>query len=395
MSDPGQRKLATIFSADVASYSAHVELNEEGALSQLAALRSHMDGLIHLHGGRVANTAGDSVIADFQSPVEAVRAAVKIQEAHRKHNETVPRNERLNFRIGINIGYVVLTEKGDLLGHGVNVASRLQSLAEPGGICLSENVEQQISGHISFPVTKIGEHYAKNMQKPIRVFSISSEPESRASYILRRLAANWRRSSIRIATLSVFGLTAATAVYVFSIDNNMIVRDGLVRKVLNTSTLEQALTFFPDHVKGEFGKSTYFILSTPALSFDDGMLVAKQFGGYLASINSREENDFLYQLSLPQIGFWQTEQTDYGPQAGGPVIGLFRSLAQTDPTKGWTWASGEPVTYTNWKIEGPENSAGNQWFVQFRNGRGAAPVNKWDDIGGSRSSFIVEIPLID
>ncbi|WP_192361237.1 adenylate/guanylate cyclase domain-containing protein [Mesorhizobium mediterraneum] len=213
MNDMGQRKLVTILAADVASYSTHVERNEERALAQLAALRTQLDRIIENRGGRIANTAGDSVIAEFQSPVEAVKAAIEIQQAHRLHNENVRPEERLQFRVGINIGDVVVTKDGDLLGNGVNVASRLETFAEPGGICLSENVQQQIDGHISFPVTKIGEHYAKNMLKPIRVYSIADGQRSHASYVGKRVRMLLRRPSTQIGAFGALALGTIAALY--------------------------------------------------------------------------------------------------------------------------------------------------------------------------------------
>lgn len=174
-------------------------------------MRTQLDRIIENRGGRIANTAGDSVIAEFQSPVEAVKAAIEIQQAHRLHNENVHPGERLQFRVGINIGDVVVTKDGDLLGNGVNVASRLETFADPGGICLSENVQQQIDGHISFPVTKIGEHYAKNMVKPIRVYSIADGHRSQASYIGKRVGAFLRRPSTQIGAFGALALATVAA----------------------------------------------------------------------------------------------------------------------------------------------------------------------------------------
>lgn len=213
MNEMGQRKLVTILAADVAGYSAHVERNEERTLSQLSALRRQLDRIIASRGGRIANTAGDSVIAEFQSPVEAVKAAIEIQQAHRLHNENVRWEERLQFRVGINIGDVVVTKDGDLLGNGVNVAARLEAFAEPGGICLSENVRQQIEGHIPFPVTKIGEHYAKNMEKPIRVYSVADSQGSHASYIRRRVRTFLRPRSIQIGGFGALVLGVVATLY--------------------------------------------------------------------------------------------------------------------------------------------------------------------------------------
>ena len=127
-----RRKLAAIFAADVVGFSRLMSLDEEGTLLRLADHRVTMDAIISKRGGRIANTAGDSVLAEFESSVEAVRCAVEVQEALRSKNAGVPDDRVLQFRIGINVGDVMV-QGDDLLGDGVNVASRLEALAEPGG----------------------------------------------------------------------------------------------------------------------------------------------------------------------------------------------------------------------------------------------------------------------
>ena len=132
-----ERRLAAIFAADVAGYSRLMEQDEVGTLRTLTAYREIMDRLIAEHGGRIANTAGDSVLAEFPSAVDAVQCAVAVQEALAQANQEIPEDRRLQFRIGIHVGDVMVSG-GDLLGDGVNIAARLQALADPGGVCLSE-----------------------------------------------------------------------------------------------------------------------------------------------------------------------------------------------------------------------------------------------------------------
>ena len=171
MSTPIKRKLATILSADVAGYSRLMEADEEGTLRLLAAHRAIIDAVIDLHDGRVVNTAGDSVLAEFTSLVQAVRAAIEIQDALRTRNEALPESRRMLFRIGVNIGDVML--KGDdLLGDGVNIAARLQTLAEPGGLCISGSVFDQIEGKLSLRFQDIGEQALKNIARPIRAYRV-------------------------------------------------------------------------------------------------------------------------------------------------------------------------------------------------------------------------------
>src|SRR5919112_409308 len=140
-----ERKLAAIFCADVADYSRLMHADEIGTLRALTAHRAIMDGLIAQHGGRIANTAGDSVLAEFPSVVDAVECAVAIQEKLGEADAGVEDTRALRFRIGIHVGDVAV-RGGDLLGDGVNVASRVQSLADPGGLWLSEDAYRHVVG---------------------------------------------------------------------------------------------------------------------------------------------------------------------------------------------------------------------------------------------------------
>ena len=131
-----QRHLAAIFAADVEGYSRLMNADEVGTLRTLTAHREVMDRLIDEHGGRIANTAGDSVLAEFPSVVDAVQAAVEVQQALGRNNEALPQDRQVRFRIGVHVGDVMV-KNGDLFGDGVNIAARLQVVAEPGGICVS------------------------------------------------------------------------------------------------------------------------------------------------------------------------------------------------------------------------------------------------------------------
>src|SRR5829696_4423550 len=138
---PIERKLAAIFAADVAGYSRLMGQDEVRTLRTLAAHREIMDRLIAEHRGRIANTAGDSVLADFPSVVDAVLCAVEVQKALAEANEGVPPDRLMSFRIGVHVGDVMV-RGADLLGDGVNIAARLQGLASPGGVCLSSEAHQ-------------------------------------------------------------------------------------------------------------------------------------------------------------------------------------------------------------------------------------------------------------
>src|SRR5713226_946743 len=137
-----ERKLAAIFAADVAEYSRLMGLDEVGTLRRLQAHREILDRLIAAHHGRIFNTAGDSVVADFASPVDAVECAVAVQEAIAKENADRAVSEPMRFRIGVHLGDVIV-DGTNLFGDGVNIAARLEALAEPGGVCLSGAVRDQ------------------------------------------------------------------------------------------------------------------------------------------------------------------------------------------------------------------------------------------------------------
>lgn len=177
MNDPSiTRRLAAILAADVAGYSRLMSTDEEATLRTLDAYRRTMSDLISEHAGRVFGTAGDSVIAEFSSTVQAVRAAVAIQRALDRHNADLPQDRRMDFRIGINVGDV-MADGDNLLGDGVNVAARLEGVAEPGGICISGAVRDQIEGKLKFELSPIGQRALKNISRPVSVYSVDWQPE--------------------------------------------------------------------------------------------------------------------------------------------------------------------------------------------------------------------------
>ena len=168
---PVKRKLAAILAADAVGYSRLMAADEEGTMKILSVHRSVIDGIIEFHEGRIVGTAGDSVLAEFGSPVEAVRCAVEIQDALKTRNDSLPEAQKMQFRIGVNLGDVM--EKGeDLLGDGVNIAARLETIAEPGGICVSSSVYDQIAGKLDLGFVNIGTQMLKNIQRPIQVYRV-------------------------------------------------------------------------------------------------------------------------------------------------------------------------------------------------------------------------------
>lgn len=170
-SEPVSRKLTTIFAADVVGFSTMMADDEEATLEQLRAYRIVIDRLIGKHDGRIFNTAGDAVLAEFGSAVEAVRCAVSIQEDLSVRNAQLAENRQMWFRIGINVGDVML-EGDDLFGDGVNVAARLEGLASPGGICISGSTFDQVKNKLSVGFTDIGPQAVKNIPEPVPAFRL-------------------------------------------------------------------------------------------------------------------------------------------------------------------------------------------------------------------------------
>src|ERR1700755_3279234 len=152
-----KRKIAAIFAADIAGYSRLVAEDEEETLRRLASYRQVTDDFISRYGGRIFNTAGDAVLAEFSSAVEAVRCAIDVQESLRTRNLAYPPSRQMLFRIGITVGDVVERDDGDLLGDGVNIAARLEGIAKPGGLCVSRSVYEQVANKMTVQFADIGE----------------------------------------------------------------------------------------------------------------------------------------------------------------------------------------------------------------------------------------------
>lgn len=171
------RKLTTILAADVVGYSRLMAADEEGTLRTLNAYRKIIDSLIDKHYGRLVGTAGDAVLVEFGSAVEAVRCAISIQEELAVRNAQRPEEQRMLWRIGINVGDVII-ENDDLFGDGVNVAARLEGLANPGGICISGSAFEQVKNKVSLAFEDIGPQAVKNIPQPVSTFRVIPGPVS-------------------------------------------------------------------------------------------------------------------------------------------------------------------------------------------------------------------------
>ncbi|MFY9970266.1 MAG: adenylate/guanylate cyclase domain-containing protein, partial [Roseiarcus sp.] len=180
------RKLAAILVSDVVGYSRLAGADEDRTLARLRGLRSDLiDPAVAAHHGRIVKRTGDGSIIEFRSVVDAVRCAIEVQQGLIERNAGVPPDRRIEFRVGIHLGDVVEESDGDLMGDGVNIAARLEGIAKPGAICLSEDAYRQVKGRLDLAVTDLGPTALKNIAEPIRVYSLEvgapAQPKSAES----------------------------------------------------------------------------------------------------------------------------------------------------------------------------------------------------------------------
>src|SRR3984957_13043252 len=167
------RKLAAILVADIVGYSRLAAADEDRTLVRLRGLRSGLiDPAVAIHHGRVVKRTGDGIIIEFRSVVDAVRCAIEVQTGVAERNAGVQPERRIEFRVGIHLGDVVEEADGDLMGDGVNIAARLEGIAAPGAICLSEDAYRQLKGRLDLAVSDLGPIELKNIAEPIRVYSL-------------------------------------------------------------------------------------------------------------------------------------------------------------------------------------------------------------------------------
>ena len=173
-----ERRLAAILATDVVGYTRLIRADEEGTIAALKTLRADLiDPKIAAHRGRIVKLMGDGMLAEFGSVVDAVRAAVETQQAVAEHNSGLPEDKRIEFRVGINLGDVVI-DGDDIHGDGVNVAARLEEMAEPGGVCISGKVYDEVRDRINIPFEDLGEREVKNIDRPVRVFQWPAKSQS-------------------------------------------------------------------------------------------------------------------------------------------------------------------------------------------------------------------------
>src|ERR1700722_20043660 len=175
------RKIAAILAADVVGFSRMTSVDEDGTLARLRALRTDIiDPTVATHNGRVFKRTGDGALIEFRSVVDAVRCAIALQTSTFERFSADPPDRRIVFRIGVHLGDVVEETDGDLMGDGVNIAARLEAIAEPGAICLSEDAYRQVRARLDLAVTDLGPTQLKNIAEPIRAYSLEVGKPARA-----------------------------------------------------------------------------------------------------------------------------------------------------------------------------------------------------------------------
>src|SRR5437867_6527915 len=182
--------------------------DEAGTHQSLGELRRAVDPLIRAHGGRIVGTAGDSLLADFSSVVDALSCAVEVQQAARTINDPIPPDRRLELRIGVNLGDVIV-DGGDIFGDGVNIAARLQALTQPGTVCISHTVYEQVRNKLDLDYRPLGSHRVKNIAEPVRAYAVglpAGTPRRRRSR--RPLAAGAGAAALVVAGLIAWALYA-------------------------------------------------------------------------------------------------------------------------------------------------------------------------------------------
>lgn len=382
------RKLLTILAADVANYSQYIEADEVMTLKHLAGLRKLMDPIIESHGGTIANTAGDSVLAYFDSPVEAVSAATKIQIAHSQYNMNSAPDTPLIFRIGINIGDVVIQPDGDILGHGVNVAARLEQLAEPGGICLSQGVMDQVSGKLQLEFSKVGEHRVKNLRQPIVVYSVGTSGSGLTKKLQRLTNGFISNPRAQFGFTIIAVISASLAIWMQRGEPVRTSYSNIPDFLSSDPTPEDIIQHFQPSTVGNFQGRNYIVLQTWGGEWDDIVAIGEKLGGYPVAINSQEENQFVYELTLKHPEHWQV----LGKIHAGPTIGLIQAPGSTEPNGGWSWSNGESMTYENWKTYGPDNTGGKQSLARFGVRKDTGIGSTWNDVDTAQHAVVFEVP---
>lgn len=212
-----RRKLTVILASDVAGYSRLVAADEEDTVHRFSEAARRFSATVAKYQGRVFNTAGDAILAEFDSAVDATRCAIEIQKDNNAQNTATADGKKLLFRIGIAVGDVLVAENGDLLGDGVNIAARLEGIAQPGGICISDDVRMHVLNKVQANFADLGEQSLRNIPRPVRTFILSDDaasapapPPASARRLATKISSPWLLAAVAIL---VVGLSAAAVRY--------------------------------------------------------------------------------------------------------------------------------------------------------------------------------------
>jgi class 3 adenylate cyclase len=206
-----KRKISALLAADIVKYSRLVADDEEETVHRLADYRAVFGEVTSRHGGRIVNMVGDAVLADFSSSVDAVRCALDVQQAIDAHNRAFPDDRRMQVRIGVTLADI-MDQEGELFGDGVNIAARLESLAPPGGICVSQTVREQVSGKLPVAFTDIGPQRVKNLPNPIHAFVFVSQTEGAGASGRTRLKGLRTRKGRLLAVAATLAVAFAASI---------------------------------------------------------------------------------------------------------------------------------------------------------------------------------------
>ena len=252
MSQEGfKRKLAAILSADVEGYSRLMDDDEEATVRTLTSYRTAISDLVQQYRGRIIDTPGDNILADFTSVVDAVNCAVEIQRELAERNAALPDNRKMQFRIGVNLGDVI-DEDGRIYGDGVNIAARVESLAEAGGICISGRAHDQVENKLGLEYEDLGKHEVKNISRPIQVYRVLSYPGAAAHRVVQAkesLGRKWRKIGLSAAAIVI--VTVALGIWQFYL-RQPAVEPALVEKMAYPLPEKPSIAVLPfDNMSGD------------------------------------------------------------------------------------------------------------------------------------------------
>ena len=241
-----KRKLTAIFSADVAGFSRLMGEDETATVKTLEAYKGVMFSLIKQHRGRVVDSPGDNLLADFGSVVDAVQCAISVQKELQARNEGLPENKRMQFRIGINLGDVI-EEQNRIYGDGVNIAARLEALADPGGICISKTAFDHIESKLPLGYEYIGEQEVKNIAKPIEAYRVLLDPRVMVAEpeVKRSRIPVWRQKKVIASAIVVLVAILGVGIWNFLLRPSPIKVTSLNTSALNVNLIEQNWDIMP------------------------------------------------------------------------------------------------------------------------------------------------------